>query len=51
VACDLQDRPPTVGDLVGLTEAQLMEERNFGAKSLGEMKALLAALGLRLRGD
>jgi DNA-directed RNA polymerase subunit alpha len=39
----------TIGELVQLTEADLMNVRNFGKKSLNEVKDKLAALGLGLR--
>ncbi len=39
----------TVGDLVQKTEAELMDIRNFGQKSIDEVKAKLAELGLSLR--
>jgi len=39
----------TIGELVQLTEADLMNVRNFGKKSLGEVKEKLAQLGLSLR--
>jgi len=38
-----------VGQLVELTEADLMRARNFGRKSLVEVTAVLRALGLGLR--
>ena len=37
-----------VGDLVQRTEAELFRMRNFGRKSLTEIKEALASLGLRL---
>ncbi|HEX7463570.1 MAG TPA: DNA-directed RNA polymerase subunit alpha [Actinomycetota bacterium] len=39
----------TVGDLVQKTEAELMDIRNFGQKSIDEVKAKLDELGLALR--
>ncbi len=39
----------TIGDLVARTESQLMESRNFGERSLQEVKDQLARLNLRLR--
>ncbi|MDO8683626.1 MAG: DNA-directed RNA polymerase subunit alpha [Armatimonadota bacterium] len=39
----------TIGELVQLTEADLMNVRNFGKKSLNEVKDKLAQLGLSLR--
>jgi DNA-directed RNA polymerase subunit alpha len=39
----------TVGDLVQKSEAELMDIRNFGQKSIDEVKAKLAELGLSLR--
>lgn len=37
-----------IGELVSLTEDELMEFRNFGKKSLDEIKSILAPLGLSL---
>jgi DNA-directed RNA polymerase subunit alpha len=39
----------TVGDLVQKSEAELMDIRNFGQKSIDEVKAKLEELGLHLR--
>jgi DNA-directed RNA polymerase subunit alpha len=39
----------TVGDLVQKTEAELLDIRNFGQKSIDEVKAKLDELGLELR--
>jgi DNA-directed RNA polymerase subunit alpha len=39
----------TVGELVGRSEADLLDIRNFGAKSIDEVKAKLANLGLSLK--
>ena len=39
----------TVGDLVQRSEAELMDIRNFGQKSIDEVKAKLEELGLSLR--
>jgi len=39
----------TVGDLVQKSEAELMDIRNFGQKSIDEVKAKLEELGLTLR--
>jgi DNA-directed RNA polymerase subunit alpha len=41
----------TVGDLVQKSEAELMDIRNFGQKSIDEVKAKLDELGLGLRED
>jgi len=38
----------TLGDLVEKTEAELLRSRNFGRKSLSELKEVLAGLGLHL---
>jgi DNA-directed RNA polymerase subunit alpha len=38
----------TLGDLLRTTEAELLSYKNFGETSLNEIKALLAAKGLRL---
>ncbi|GAB3559066.1 DNA-directed RNA polymerase subunit alpha [Spelaeicoccus albus] len=39
----------TVGELVARSEADLMDIRNFGAKSIDEVKQKLAELGLQLK--
>jgi DNA-directed RNA polymerase subunit alpha len=39
----------TVGELVGRSEADLLDIRNFGAKSIDEVKMKLAGLGLALK--
>ncbi|MFC3688447.1 DNA-directed RNA polymerase subunit alpha [Aquipuribacter hungaricus] len=39
----------SVGELVGRSEADLLDIRNFGAKSIDEVKAKLAGLGLQLK--
>ena len=39
----------TIGDLVRKTERQLLRSRNFGKKSLQELRDLLASYGLRFR--
>jgi len=39
----------TVGELVARSEADLLDIRNFGAKSIGEIKEKLAGLGLSLK--
>jgi DNA-directed RNA polymerase subunit alpha len=41
----------TVGDLIQKSEAELMDIRNFGQKSIDEVKAKLDELGLILRED
>ncbi|GBD37038.1 DNA-directed RNA polymerase subunit alpha [bacterium HR36] len=41
----------TVGDLINYTAEQLLEVKNFGVTSLNEVRAKLAELGLKLRGD
>jgi DNA-directed RNA polymerase subunit alpha len=38
-----------VGELVGRSEADLLDIRNFGAKSIDEVKAKLAGMGLTLK--
>jgi len=37
-----------IGDLVGRTEAEMLKTKNFGRKSLNEIKDLLAEMGLSL---
>ena len=39
----------TVGELVARSEADLMDIRNFGAKSIDEVKSKLDELGLALK--
>jgi DNA-directed RNA polymerase subunit alpha len=39
----------SVGELVGRSEADLLDIRNFGAKSIDEVKAKLATMGLQLK--
>jgi DNA-directed RNA polymerase subunit alpha len=39
----------TVGELIGRSEADLMDIRNFGQKSIDEVKDSLAGLGLNLK--
>jgi len=39
----------TVGELVGRSEADLLDIRNFGAKSIDEVKVKLATMGLALK--
>src|ERR671924_656643 len=39
----------TVGELVSRSEADLLDIRNFGAKSIDEVKAKLASMGLALK--
>ncbi|MFJ2738062.1 DNA-directed RNA polymerase subunit alpha [Streptomyces sp. NPDC087440] len=39
----------TVGDLVALTEADLLDMRNFGSKSIDEVKSKLEECGLTLK--
>jgi DNA-directed RNA polymerase subunit alpha len=39
----------TVGDLVQKTEPELLDIRNFGQKSIDEVKAKLEELGLELK--
>ncbi len=38
----------TIGDLVRKTEAEMLKYRNFGKKSLDEIKSILSGLGLSL---
>ena len=39
----------TVGELVSRSEADLLDIRNFGAKSIDEVKAKLSGMGLALK--
>ncbi len=39
----------TVGELIGRSEADLLDIRNFGSKSIDEVKVKLATLGLALK--
>ncbi|MCZ4604374.1 DNA-directed RNA polymerase subunit alpha, partial [Streptomyces sp. Lzd4kr] len=39
----------SVGELVARSEADLLDIRNFGAKSIDEVKAKLADMGLAFR--
>ncbi|MGZ4747223.1 MAG: DNA-directed RNA polymerase subunit alpha C-terminal domain-containing protein, partial [Oryzihumus sp.] len=39
----------TVGELVARSEADLLDIRNFGAKSIDEVKAKLVGMGLQLK--
>ena len=57
---ELQARPPMpssvkafrrLGELVARSEADLLDIRNFGAKSILEIKDKLAELGLSLKGS
>ena len=41
----------TVGDLVNKSESELMDVRNFGQKSIDEVKQKIEELGLGLRGE
>ncbi|MCX6362984.1 MAG: DNA-directed RNA polymerase subunit alpha, partial [Actinobacteria bacterium] len=41
----------TVGDLVGKTEAELLNIPTFGKKSIDEVEEKLSERGLSLRGD
>lgn len=41
----------TIGDLVQKSEAEMLKYRNFGKKSLNEIKAIIASMGLSLGMD
>ena len=41
-------RPQKLGDLIQRSEAELMDIRNFGQKSIDEVKGKLEELGLGL---
>lgn len=51
IACLRRARVKCLGDLISLSETELLSIRNFGVKSLQEVKDLLAHLNLSLRGD
>ena len=38
----------TIGELVQKTEAEMLKTKNFGRKSLNEIKEILASMGLSL---
>ena len=38
----------TIGDLVQKTEAEMLRTKNFGRKSLNEIKEILGSMGLSL---
>ena len=39
----------TVGELISRSEADLLDIRNFGSKSIDEVKAKLQSMGLQLK--
>ncbi|MBV7431994.1 DNA-directed RNA polymerase subunit alpha [Dermabacteraceae bacterium P13115] len=47
--CLMREGVHTVGELVARSEADLLDIRNFGQKSIDEVKAKLAELGLALK--
>ncbi len=47
--CLRRERIHTVGELVARSEQDLLDIRNFGAKSIGEVKQKLTGMGLALR--
>ena len=47
--CLMREGVHTVGELVNRSEADLLDIRNFGQKSIDEVKAKLAELGLALK--
>ena len=47
--CLMREGVHTVGELVSRSEADLLDIRNFGQKSIDEVKAKLAELGLSLK--
>jgi DNA-directed RNA polymerase subunit alpha len=47
--CLKRESVHTVGELLGRSEADLMDIRNFGQKSIDEVKAKLASMGLALK--
>ena len=46
--CLQQANIKTIGDLVQRTEAEMLKTKNFGRKSLKEIKEILAEMGLSL---
>ena len=46
--CLQQANIRTIGDLVQKTEAEMLKTKNFGRKSLKEIKEILAEMGLSL---
>jgi len=38
----------TIGELVTKTEAEMLKTKNFGRKSLNEIKEILGSMGLQL---
>ena len=47
--CLKRESVHTVGELLGRSEADLMDIRNFGQKSIDEVKAKLQSMGLALK--
>ncbi|WP_329142690.1 DNA-directed RNA polymerase subunit alpha [Streptomyces sp. NBC_01456] len=47
--CLKREAVHSVGELVARSEAELLQVRNFGAKSIDEVKAKLAGMGLTLK--
>ena len=47
--CLVNAKIPTIGKLVETSEAELLKTRNFGRKSIKEIKEVLAQMGLSLR--
>lgn len=46
--CIMSANIKTIGELVSKTEAEMLKYRNFGKKSLNEIKAILAGMGISL---
>ena len=46
--CLREARIQTIGDLVQKTDGEMLKYRNFGKKSLQEIKELLEGMGLQL---
>ena len=49
LSCCKYNNLETIGDLVMMTEKQILCSRNFGKKSLQELSDLLASYGLKFR--
>ena len=48
INCQQNAKIETIGDLVQKTEAEMLKTKNFGRKSLNEIKSILSGMGLQL---